>query len=352
MLDYIHVTYVILFSCMFCSCFISVGCGQDLHRFEMDMSVYIKNVHLDNNTASVNVNLWIRNFSLEASFVYVIFSNIDDYAVDCEYQVGHAGKYQFLGKLTDKSWFLDGVGELFPFDFYIITFELHDLLEYRRNNTNYGLPQWSYYFNDEHTLVDFLGLHKSRLDDEWEIFDHVDDGTYEVFLFRKEEKPSYQFMFPLILIQALIALAPSLTDDKTMRVRLFSSVLVFSPMFILAIQNFIPPRNTLSIPEFLGVSLMFFSTSMIFASMISERNKKWGVLVDVGGIVISFLFFYLLKISIYSSVLPLLSLPHIKIWFILIALIFLAAIVVRLAFSYKEMFSLDSPEGIEQDYVT
>jgi len=324
---------------------------QESYHLIMDMAIYIEDIFMENSTAKVEVNLWIRNFPVEASNVYVLFQNVNFDKIDLRRVGGTEGQYQFQGKIENKSWYLEGYGELFPFDFYTLVFELHPYyLEYNLNGTQYGLPGWNYTFQEQ-TYADFLGLNRPRLRDQWEIAQDLKGEAFNAYLFRKNEMPSFQFVFPLVLIHALVVFSSSFTEDKSLRIRLYGSILVFSPIFIFAIQNFIPHRSTLSIPEFLGIALIFSSTSMIFASLIESRSKRISLFLDIAGILFSFFFYAWLRSWVYADVESLLLLPHVKPWFDLMLLLFIAGVIARLIMSYRVIASLFhvNKEKIEEE---
>ena len=226
---------------------------EETYQLDLDLIVKIKRVIVKNSTSEVDIHLLVRNFPEETSNVsFLLDSGISYYLMNC------SGRTNFLqGTLEDQLWYLDGFGELFPFDFYTLDFRFYPYYcQYYFNGTVYGLDSWSYSFQNDTRIV-FAGLQRSRLEEEWEIFCFKDEDGATAYLFRESEVESFQFIFPLVAIQLLLIFSPSFTRKRSIRTTIYSSILLFTPMFIFAMQNFIPPRSTLSIPEFFGINLIF-----------------------------------------------------------------------------------------------
>jgi len=335
------VLVLILLGILTCVPFAECEETEESYVLRMDMAIYINNLFFENDTANIDVNLWIRNFPIDASIVYVQFQSLEHYEVNCNRIGGGApNRYQFQGKLEEKSWYLDGIGELFPFDYYVLEFMLYPYsIQYEINGTICGMRYLNYTFVEEQTHVDFAGLFRPRLKDQWEILRYSTNTTYYVYLFRKGEMPSLQFLVPMFLIQLLVVLVPSFTNDKSIRIRLFSSLLLFAPMFIFTIQNFLPYRSTLSIPEFLGLTLIFSCTLMLLSSLLGDpKHKTRTFAFDVGALVVSYVLYAWLMILVYEKKMSFLRLPHVKPAFDLVSIIFLIGAVYKVISIYKMTF--------------
>ena len=318
---------------------ISVICEETEEEYllELDMAIYIHKVIIENNTAILEVNLWIRNFPQEADNIKIKFQGMDYPEIICS----HMGGNQFQGKLEKKAWYVEGVGELFPFDYYQIKFILLPYhLTYEKNGTSYGLINWNYTFVEDRTTVHFVGLYRLKLENMWNLNNLSRKGEYYIFLFRKGEIPSFQYIWPLIMIQCLIFFIPTLTSftekNRSIRIRIYASIMVFSPILVFTMQNFIPYRETYSIPEFLAISMIISSIIMILVSAPNFDGyvkKKYLMYVyfilDITGILISWSFYNVFKNAVYKDIRKLLLLQKIHDIFKFVNWILLLSLIIR-----------------------
>jgi hypothetical protein len=260
--------------------FISSCLGEtESHQLDVTMYISIKDVDLANHRVLADVTLSIDGFlGTDADYLYVTFQDIDSYEVNCSHAGGIInGTHSFQGSVEGKYWYLNSYGEIYPYETNYVSFILdRNSLQYQINETRYGGIDWLYTFNfvNKQAYIQFLGLKKVDLDSTWTIANATDSPRFIVFLSRSETMPSFIIIAPLIVVLIAMILIPSFTNDRNAKITFYSAILVFSPMFIFAIQSFIPSRSSPSIPEFLGLMLMILSVSLFLVTLPKFEKER------------------------------------------------------------------------------
>lgn len=277
---------------------------EEILHLEVTIEITIKEINSDNQTICADAFVGINGIPKDASYVIVKFINIDSDQVNCNQNFNGTrgfftdGKtYEFQGEIKDKYWKLRGYGEAYPFDLYYLDVRLTSFfLIYEINGTQYG-PDLKYTFDNSSRVCQMTFPEGEDLLKTWQwanslgrdVFSSTTDNLF--FISRREFNPKILTLAPLLLLFVVVILSPILSKDKDVKIRIYSSVLVFSPMFIFAIRDLIPSRTGLAIPEFLGIALMFNVASMLLTSLPKYENERINVCLEVAGLTLSMVFF-------------------------------------------------------------
>jgi hypothetical protein len=112
------------------------------------------------------------------------------------------------------------------------------------------------------------------LTNNWKIESKIQGEFLNVMFNRNSLTVSLIIMTPIAWLFTLAVFAPSLIEDWKTRIELYSALIVFTPMFIFAIQSFIPARGSPSIPEFLSVILLLLTTCFLLFSLPRMDDEK------------------------------------------------------------------------------
>lgn len=276
----------------------------------------VKSVNLNNHTAIAKLDLelyGIQNVtlgekSIHPDFVFVQITDSNNDVINCSLSGDYGnGTYSYKGTLNDVNWYLYNFGEGYPYDPTFIEVRIIGL-EYAMGQSRYGASVFdNYSYNVGYTQVTFNGINYDDLQYTWKISKNQDADILHINFDRIWLTPTFIIMFPLIWLIGLVIFAPSLTNNRTHRITLYSSILVFAPMFIFAIQTFISPRGSPSVPEFMGVMLMLMSVMFLLAALPRRLTRAETLLLDSVIIITSFIFigffgiFVFIRLIIFQS---------------------------------------------------
>jgi hypothetical protein len=244
-------------------------------------------------------------------------------------------------------------GELYPFDYNFINLKLNaEYLVGAINGTTYNLS-WKYSLNVVEGTATFSGFRWKDFLNTWTPYTKPSGERLIVGFQRSEQNLQYLIIIPLMWFLTLVAFMPVCIGKKKSAVfQFYTSMLVFAPVFIFAIQSFIPPRNTLSIPEFLSFTLVLTSTLMIIVTLPKYKNAKQRSRYEVYGLLGSLAFPYTMGILLYKDFLNF-SVSGIAVLFILVFLtvVFGAAAIIRLKeYEKYEKKKLEKWEKLFEEY--
>ncbi len=253
----------------------------------------IKDINLQNHTATVNLNLevsgiknvTINGISKQPNIICIQLgdSNNNEVNLTLAHDFGN-GTYSYQGNIADENWYLYSMGEGYPYDVNAIEFRvLH--LDYFIGDTRYGATAF-----DDHTFQigtaqsTFFGLNYVDLAGSWQIENKPNGEVLDILFARGDITPSFIIIMPLAWLLTIIVFSPTFTKDRGPKITLYSTVLVFAPMFIFAIQAFIPSRASPSIAEFLGVTLLLLSASLLIA-VLPKFKKNICLIMDISAFI-------------------------------------------------------------------
>jgi hypothetical protein len=242
----------------------------------------IKSVDLQNHTAFATFNIeiyGIQNLTLAGASkapnitcLQVSDSYNDELNCTLAHDYGN-GTYSYEGTLQDKNWYLYSMGEGYPYDPNFIQFNvLH--LDFIIDNTKYAANEFeNYSFKFLNPQVKFVGQNYIDLTANWQIENRIKGETLDVMFNRNTMIASLIIIAPIAWLLIVVTMAPALIEDRKTKIEVYSAIVVFSPMFIFAIQTFLPPRSAPSIAEFLTVILLLLATSFLLTSLPKWDSK-------------------------------------------------------------------------------
>lgn len=286
---------------------------KEPEQLEFSLFLKIREVNLNQAFVKIDITLQVRNFTKNASSLDLLMdTGFSQIHINCT-----GNRYLFQGELQNITWKIDGYGELFPYDSYSINFQFHPFLHYAFNQTVFVSDPWTYSINSNDTQIQFSGVNAPRLNDEWDLYYSVPTGDYlEVYLLHDTSNKSLLFIFPTVLILFLCFFGLVLTKNISIRATLYSATLLFTPMFIFAMQDFIPPRNSLSLAEFFSLILIIVSTLCMISSFRDSKESKISIfIVDFMVILGSFLLYLVLRESVFLNIPVFFKADEIRLWF-------------------------------------
>mgnify|MGYP001110048343 CR=1 FL=1 len=189
---------------------------------------------------------------------------------------------RYYGTLEKVLCPIAGLGEYFPFDAYNVTFLLWQPTYTSLDNQTGWLDlvvkeEWCDWILEREldpTWTPSAG--PLSVEDYWGmIFPDFCLVTFKIN--RKPILPFFQFLLPVMLCYFFLGGSHLISaNNLDTRLRVYMSLFVFSPGFLLAIQNYMPRRFTFTIPEFLLTSLVVFTSVYGFVSMLIYSMVKKG----------------------------------------------------------------------------
>jgi len=262
-------------------------------ELKVTMNANIYDIDLENHRILADVWFTVYGFRENATSIYVRFTSIELYEVNCTLKSDYGnGTYSFGGHLDGKYWYLANHGETYPFDYGYIEFYMYNSVEYSINGERYGIPD-QITFNVSMDGM-FVGLKKVDLDNSWAIQPEKNQQTLK--LVRIDAYQQFLVLVPVFFIIGLVAALPSLSRNKETKIRIYMSILVFSPMFLFALHNIIPPRLALSLPEVLTLNILIMSVLLLAFTLPEYKNKKGNCLLEVVGLISS----WIIALSLFS----------------------------------------------------
>jgi hypothetical protein len=260
----------------------------------LNLNILITDINLENHTLTADVSLQMDGLQLltfgdtpqKTDNITVRFDNIgyNDLSAEGFSNYGN-GTFGISTTAHKASWYLISKGETYPYDVNYAVFEIADNnFLYSVNGQPYGATsQYNYTYQINYVHVDFSGPNRIDLIRTWQInwqvgttgnyFNYPYGQELNVYLTRNGSVPSPIIMYPVIALLFLTLAISLMSGRKNLKINFYTAVLVFSPMFIFAIQSFLPPRALLSFPESLTVMLIVLSSFLIGTSI--SNFKQW-----------------------------------------------------------------------------
>ncbi len=253
---------------------------------DVRLVVQVLDVNPQLRTASVNLHLFINNYPLNASEVGIVVTGGGMVSVPCKNEGEDGAGWFFQGESNETAWFLDGVGETYPFDSYTLHFKIQ----------NSFTPEWiNCSLTEDGSQAYFDGANYMSLTNSWArnnslipitstsawIAENQTTKQLDVSLNRTPNALSsiiLELLIPIIACYFLLAATLLLDPKKYLNERLtiYLALFVFVPTFFFAIQNYLPFRASLSFPELL-LSNLVISTTIIGVFSIIGKVKNWSL---------------------------------------------------------------------------
>lgn len=303
----------ILISFTLCSISPTAKCENDSTQLNVFITISISDVNLQNHTIVADVDslridgikpLTVGGTPQEPNNITVMLDDINHDLINLNSYHNYGNDtYGAVGEIKNTIWYLYSRGEAYPYDINLANFRLYsNNLIYSINGTDYGSStEFNYTYKIENSQVSFSGLNNIDLEGTWEKIIQYNGQQLDVYLVRNASLPSFIIMLPIFWLLVLIIVIPNLCEEREIKIPIYSTILVFLPIFLFAIQGFIPPRSSPSIPEFLIILMMFMTISMIFVSL-RELKKRDLFFLEMAVYLIALIFFTMLVFSSFSFV--------------------------------------------------
>lgn len=251
----------------------SINAQEIQPKIKIIMNVNIIDVDLTSMYARLIVKLQLLNFPNNASNILINIVGYKYQTINCSF-IG-AGQYE--GISNELEWFLDGIGDMFPYDYYSLHFKIDNNLRYISNNITYYLVDTPEIVINEYSTAYFEGMKAWLLKDTWESSNlvlpfKISNLNFDVFLIRRSYAPSLLFIAPFLLSELIMLSCILLNPKIDHQLSLYTALIIFSPLNTLAIQQFLPHRRIMSLPEF--YSLCVFMTSILLIIRTISLKKK------------------------------------------------------------------------------
>lgn len=228
------------------------------------LTIHIFDIDQTQKTAQLQIFVFLDGFPYNESSMGVIIMGGGEAWILCNQTGQSRGGWYYQGESTRTTWILDGIGETFPFDSYILRFNALDI-DYV--GTNFTLASTGH-------QAFFSGTKAYPLNDLWYTNSNliptssISSSELDFSITRSRGALTIyflEFLVPIIACYYLLGSTLILNPKKYLSERLWVhvSLFVFAPLFLLAIRDFLPYRSTLSFPELLLVNLVI--SNAIFA---------------------------------------------------------------------------------------
>jgi len=260
---------------------VTLNLHENQAKVQIRFIIYVFDINPSMKSATVRVGFWFDNIYQNATEFDVIIRGGGETNIQCFSQGRSAEGFSYRGFSNFTTWYLDGIGEAFPFDSYWLVFYMErDSVQFKVANTTYSFDnEVNYTISTTYSVAYLNGSSAPLLRNYWKteggafqlpiVF--VSDYIY-VQLERKSIVPFCQFMLPIIACFYLLAFSPLIRKDRLSdRLLIYLSLFIFAPTFLFSIQSALPARSYLSVPEYF-LTLLVTST-IVFAifSMLSQR---------------------------------------------------------------------------------
>lgn len=256
--------------------------------FRYYVDVYVGDVDYRNARASVSLYVHILDCNYpNVTSITVIFEGDAYILVRCT----RLSKGEYSGFSETVQWPLQGKGELYPFDDYFLRFVIASGFYFHKDD---GIE----YLHPNATIDESLLLRNIELLTPASEFENA---RFIVRIQRNSILPFLQMVLPTIFCFFVLGGSMLIHREKlSSRLTVYLSLFVFAPTFLIAIQPFLPYRNSLSIVEILLVSNLAIDAVFTFTSMIPSR-VSWGRKIDFATTLFSTFLFGLFYGSIFQA---------------------------------------------------
>jgi hypothetical protein len=249
----------------------------------------IESINQENHTVTASLNLeiyGIQNLTFAGKSTAPNMTSIqvsDSYNDKLNCTLAHDygnGTYSYEGTQKEMNWYFYSMPEGFPYDSNFIEFTvLH--LDFLVDNAWYGSSSFANYsFKFVNPQVQFTGVNLDELKNDWQIDNKISSEKLDVHFNRNTALAAFIIMAPTSWLLVIVTIAPTFIQDRKTKIEVYSTILVFCPMFIFAIQAFIPPRTSPSVPEFLSVVTMLLSATFLLMSF-AKINQTQSLKADI-----------------------------------------------------------------------
>lgn len=277
---------------------VAEGQTQIAQQIPVDVSMFVRvfDVNPSQRIASVNFFVYVSNCSENVSSLDVQVFGGGVASVTCNNTGKQTDGWSYSGESEETTWFLEGYGETYPFDSYVLRFAVLGNFGFF-----YGFDPFSEvpppYFNfslsstgtsaffagpKAMSLEDLWGSGKSQIPLNWGSARISENKTTTEMRFRIQRSSDalftalLEFLVPIIACYLLLVSTLMLDPKENLneRIAVYIALFVFVPTFLIAIQSYLPYRSSLSFLELLLTNLVI-STTVFGVFSIVGKQKDW-----------------------------------------------------------------------------
>jgi hypothetical protein len=243
------------------------------------LTIHIFDIDQAQKTVQLQIVVFLDDFPYNESSVTLSIIGAGEARIVCNQTGPSFGRWAYQGESAQTTWLLDGIGETFPFDSYILRFHVQPI-DYVGNNFTLASAQHEAFFagpkvyslkdlwqtnsNSIPNSIPISGLSSNELD-----FSITrSSGVLSIYIL--------EFLVPTIACYYLLGSTLMLDPKKHLgeRLRVYVSLFVFVPVFIITVRNFLPYRSTLSFPELLLVNLVLSNAIFAIFSIVARMKAS------------------------------------------------------------------------------
>jgi len=288
---------------------------------DVSFSVYIYDINALTKEANIEIYINLENFPFNASSINlaIIGGFGGCYSEEYIQLTKFIAANWYFGNSKIIKWYLLGWGDSYPFDSYELEFIIGPTFSYQIGNATeavfrtHDYPEGSGNASFNVSVVSeaatIYGEKQEIIIRDWKTrANAIPISSYlkEGFLFEVKRKPLIpflEFVLPIEVCYYLLGASMFLDRQKPAdRLRVYITLFIFSSSFFFSIHNFLPPRTSLSIPEFLLINLITSSAIIAVVSLIPTRSELRGELLDSFSLLISSMVFLFIYSSVYWNV--------------------------------------------------
>jgi hypothetical protein len=241
------------------------------------LTIHILDIDQTQKTAQLQILVLLAGFPYNESSVTVQITGAGNVLILCNRLGQSLGGWYYSGESDQVTWLLDGVGETFPFDSYILRFDIQDIDYVGTNFTlvSPGVEHQAFFAGSKaYSLIDLWYTNSSLIpissisSNELDFSIKRSSGTLSIYIL--------EFLVPTIACYYLLGSTLMLNPQKHLseRLRVYVSLFVFVPVFIITVRNFLPYRSTLSFPELLLVNLVLSNAIFAIFSIVGRMKTS------------------------------------------------------------------------------
>lgn len=239
---------------------------------EFQIATHILDIFQNNRTAKVKVFLSFVNFPYNATQVNAIINGTG--GTEVAFQCKTNGDQMYSAESNITTWFLIGYGESYPFDSYEMYFNLKvESVHFLSDNSSYRVDS-NDVFNLTRNEIFIPDPERRFLRDTWWITTSAHSPTsFIVNVQRNWQPPTLKLILPIIACFYFLGGTMFISrKDLQSRMTAYISLFVFAPVFLMTIQNYLPYRSSLCLPEVLLTLLLTSTATYAVFSMWPEDH--------------------------------------------------------------------------------
>lgn len=262
--------------------------GDPNYEVNIKFDVRVLSFNPKTKECEYNLEINIGKCPFEADIISVeLYDFSSSIIVNCSEQIPST----FRGEIVRKTNKLRGIGDMYPYDYYILDISLENpfFCIYEEGSMKKSViieeevvPLFNFeYAISNSSTAQTATIKDASIYDEWDLStkitkNHHNKNEFNVFLIRKNTAILYsQFILPLVLVESLMILSILISLGTSNPIfSIYLSLISFSPLTMVALNSFLPHRVALAIPEFLIIIIFCSSITLIIRYLILDAFNK------------------------------------------------------------------------------